>query len=264
MGFTYTWSNSYLESYVRDGGDSIWVDCNFSGLSTTTPVIDGTNLTEPASGYSRISHTPDFGAVASGRALTNDAEIAFATATADWGTLTHATLHNLSSAGNFLAFGALTSSEQVFDTDDVRYKIGDLTISLGGDVSNFLGNDLLDEIINGSELSPPLNFYVGFSTTAPNADGTNVTEPVGGAYGRETVLSSTSQWDVAALGSTGNTNVITFTEATGSWGTLTHWVIYDQSTGGNLLFFAALDASQAVVSGDQVKFQAGGLTISVT
>ncbi len=265
MGFTYAWSNSYVTDQIRDSADALWTDVDYSGLSTTTPVIDGTNLTEPASGYARILHTAEFGTVAASRAITNDGVITFAAATANWGTVTHATAHDAVTAGNFLAFGALTAAEQVFDTDVVKYEIGDLTFSLGGGISDFLANSrTLDNMIGGTPLAPPTTFFVGLSTTAPNSDGTNVTEPVGGAYARVGVTSVTTEWDVASNGGTANTNNITFAQATGSWGTLTHWVIYDASTAGNLYYFAPLGASQAVVSGDQVKFLPQALTISVT
>lgn len=264
MGFTYAFSNSYLESYVRDAGDSLWTNCNFSGLSTTTPTISGTNVTEPASGYARISHTGNFLSAAASRALSNDSVITFAAATAGWGTVTHAIVHDALTVGNFLCFGALTSSEQVFDTDVVKYEIGDLTFSFGGDISDFHANDALDEVVNGTELVSPTNFHVGLSTTAPNSDGTNVTEPVGASYARVAVTSATGSWDAASNGGTANTNDITFPQATGSWGTVTHWVIYDASTGGNLLFFATLGASQAVGNGDQVKFLPQALTMAIT
>lgn len=262
MGFTYPWSNSFLSSYIRDLTDDIWNNVQAVTLSTTTPTISGTNVTPPVSGYSPATVTTKFGTAASNRQIANDAVISFVVASADWGTVTHAVLYD--NTTQYCLIGALTSSETVFDTDQVSFPIGDLSFGFGGGISTYLANIVLSQVVGGVEQTSPTSFWIGLSTTAPNPDGTNVSEPAGGSYGRVGLNSDSTSWDAASNGSTGNTIDATFTTATASWGTLTHWVIYDQSSGGNLLFYAALDASQAVTTDDQVKFLPGDLTITIT
>lgn len=263
MGFTYAWSNDYLNKRFRDTGGTTMSDNSHIGMSTTTPNIDGTNTTEPSSGYARTAISDAGFDAASGGGRTSNTDYSF-TAGANWGTVTHILSYDALTVGNLLAFGALTASEQVFNTDTVKFAAGDITYSIGGDIGNSERDGwILFNLFDGIPASTSTQ-YLGLSTTAPNSDGTNVTEPVGGSYARLAVTATTGTWDAPSNGSIANTNDLTFTAATGSWGTLTHWVLYSASTAGTLYYFGALGASQAVGSGDQVKFLPGALTISVT
>ncbi len=52
-------------------------------------------------------------------------------------------------------------------------------------------------------------------------------------------------------------------QATADWGTITHFGIFDASSGGNLLFHGALTESRTVNSGGQAKFLATELQIGL-
>ena len=88
----------------------------------------------------------------------------------------------------------------------------------------------------GTKTSPeiPSNYYIGLSTSAPNVNGTNVNEPSTSAGYASVKLTTLSE---PASGGVTNTQAINFNESTASWGTITHFVIYDSDTvvGGNLL-----------------------------
>lgn len=102
--------------------------------------------------------------------------------------------------------------------------------------------------------------YVGLSTTAPSDDGTNVTEPSGNGYARK--QTSSADWSSAsgsAPAVTSNNSTITFNEATGSWGTITHFVFYSSSSSGTFLGSGALNSPKAVGSGDTPRFPVGSL-----
>ncbi|MGB2469903.1 MAG: phage tail fiber protein, partial [Flavobacteriales bacterium] len=43
------------------------------------------------------------------------------------------------------------------------------------------------------------------------------------------------------------------TQATGAWGTITHFGIFDASSSGNLLYHGALTASKTIATGDVLK-----------
>ena len=55
-----------------------------------------------------------------------------------------------------------------------------------------------------------------------------------------------------------------FPTATASWGTATHWAIYDASTSGNLLVHGALATPRVVASGDTPRIAAGQVSITAT
>lgn len=109
--------------------------------------------------------------------------------------------------------------------------------------------------------SIPAQYYLGLSTTAPFVDGTNVTEPSSGAgYARVPVTSLSEPAD----GTISNPYPITFEESTGNWGVVTHFVIYDQESGGNLLMYDALNTPKTVEAASIMTFRANSLSLSVT
>jgi len=130
-------------------------------------------------------------------------------------------------------------------------------------IAHYQANKILDEQFGGTTLSPIATLYVGLSTTAPSADGTGVTEPSGGAYARVSVTNNKTNWDTSALGILDNDVAIQFVESTASWGTITHVVIYDAVTAGNLLYWEALTSSRTVAAATTVLFAIGGLIIKM-
>lgn len=123
---------------------------------------------------------------------------------------------------------------------------------------------LLNHLFGDPAFTAPTNVFVALSTTAPADDGTNVTEPAAGAYAR--VSTAAADWDAAtgtAPVSKSNGSVITFPAATASWGTITHFALYDASTGGNMLASGALTTSKLVDNGDTASFAAGALTLEL-
>jgi len=126
--------------------------------------------------------------------------------------------------------------------------------------SNYMENELLDHLFGKGAYTPP-TIYVGLSTADPGEDASGLAEPSGGAYAR--VSTAASDWTTASAGALSNANEISFPEATGSWGTLTHFAVFDALSGGNMLGSGALNASQAVASGNTVSFQAGDLDVTL-
>ncbi len=60
---------------------------------------------------------------------TNDADITFASATANWGTVTHVGIFDAVTAGNLLLHGILTNARTVNDGDTFEFAIGDFTVT---------------------------------------------------------------------------------------------------------------------------------------
>lgn len=116
--------------------------------------------------------------------------------------------------------------------------------------------------IFGTKTTPaiPLEMWIGLSTTAPNANGGNVSEPssdVGYSRVKLDMLSEPSEGVVT------NNKSIEFNESTASWGTVTHFVIFDSENGGNLLQYGALPEPNDVDASTILYLKSGSLELSV-
>lgn len=114
--------------------------------------------------------------------------------------------------------------------------------------------NLVCDLLTGK--SPSATRYVALYTAAPSDSGGG-TEVSGGSYARKSTAAA--DWNSAASGSSSNANAITFATASGSWGTVTHYAVFDAVTAGNMLFWNALTTSKTVGSGDTASFAAGAL-----
>jgi len=122
--------------------------------------------------------------------------------------------------------------------------------------SNYLETELLDHVFAGNAYTSPSTVYVGLFTSSPAEDNSG-TEVSGGSYVRQSGSFSVS-------GNTATTTAaIEFPTATASWGTITHAGIYDASSSGNLLAYAALTASKAIASGDVFRIPTGDIDITL-
>lgn len=132
--------------------------------------------------------------------------------------------------------------------------------------SDYLELEILDDLFSVGAFSPGTP-YLALCTADPTDSGTGASMNEvadSGAYARVDISSSFGT--AAASGAISNDAAIEFTEATGSWGTVTHFAIVDSGThgAGNLWMSGALTASKSVVSGDTVRFAIGELTINLT
>jgi hypothetical protein len=129
-----------------------------------------------------------------------------------------------------------------------------------GSFSDHWENEILDHLFGKGSYTPP-TIYVGLSTADPGEDGTGLSEPSGNGYAR--VGTFGADWNAASGGALDNANAIEFAEATGSWGTVTHFALFDASSGGNLLAHGALTQAKSIASGDTAQFAAGDLDVSL-
>ena len=112
--------------------------------------------------------------------------------------------------------------------------------------------------------SPPIptNYYLGLSTSAPQTNGEGVKEPSTNGTGYTRVaLTNLSE---PTNGVVKNTKNISFSESLSSWGTITHYVVYDAPTNGNLLFYGTLAANCTVDKNAVVTIKSGELTITLS
>ena len=103
-------ANLYISLYTSDPGE----DDSGTGVS-------GTNYARTAVSFN----------AASGGSATNDGDVTFpAAGSGGWGTVSHIGVHDNSSAGNLLFYGALTASRTVSESDIFQISDTNLTISL--------------------------------------------------------------------------------------------------------------------------------------
>ena len=129
-----------------------------------------------------------------------------------------------------------------------------------GSFSDYWEDEILDHIFGKGAYTPP-TIYVGLSTADPGDDGSGLSEPSGNGYAR--AATSTTDWATASGGTLGNAGAIQFAEATGVWGTVTHFALFDAASGGHLLAHGALAQSKAIGNGDTVRFATGDITITL-
>lgn len=128
-------------------------------------------------------------------------------------------------------------------------------------MSNYLESAIGDHLFRASTFSKPSSIYIGLHTSSPSDDDSG-TEVSGGSYSRVEITQANNQWNVNN-GVYTNTSDIEYPDPTSNWGTITHFGIYDASSGGNLLVWGGLSSSKIVNSGDQKpKFSSGRIQIT--
>lgn len=142
-----------------------------------------------------------------------------------------------------------------------------------GAMSDYLENKLIDQIFRNTAYTFPTTLYFGLLTAAPSDTGGG-TEVSGNNYARVAVTASTTNFagtqsagsttaSSGTGGTTSNNGAINFPTPSGTWGTVTHFGIYDASTSGNLLFWGALTTSKTINTNDVVSFAAAALTVQI-
>lgn len=127
---------------------------------------------------------------------------------------------------------------------------------MAGSKSDYLENKVLDHALGTTSFTMPSDVYVGLYTVAPT-DAGGGTEVSGNAYARELVYFAS-----AASGATSNNAEVEFSTPTGSWGTVVAFGIFDNISGGNLLYWGDLTQNKTIDTGDVVKFLVGDIDIT--
>ena len=129
-----------------------------------------------------------------------------------------------------------------------------------GCFSDYWENKILNHIFSKGSYTPP-TIFVGLSTADPTDAGSGLTEPSGNGYAR--IQTSASDWNAASNSTLDNADNITFNQATGNWGTITHFALFDAVTAGNMLAHGALSQSKSISESNTARFEAGDLNISL-
>jgi len=125
-------------------------------------------------------------------------------------------------------------------------------------ISNYLENALINATLRNTAYTSPSVVYAGLFTSDPTDAGSG-TEVSGGSYARKAITFAAPSNGVT----TNSAAACEFDQATGSWGTITHFGIFDALSGGNLLYHGALTASKTIASGDVFKFPTSSVTVTL-
>jgi hypothetical protein len=129
---------------------------------------------------------------------------------------------------------------------------------MAGAFSTFLKNALINHVLRNTPLTSPSTVYLALFTSDPTPDGIGV-EVSGGGYARQPIT-----FAAPSGGVTSNAAQVSFPEATGNWGTVSHWGIFDAPTGGNLLFHGVFTTPKSYTIGDQAIVKLGELSITLS
>lgn len=137
---------------------------------------------------------------------------------------------------------------------------------LTNEMKRFILNNLI-----GRGGSNGASAYLALSSTAPNAEGGGVSEPVGNGYARALIGGYNQPQKMTAavvdlstgIASSSNDQEIHFNEATGSWGTLTHFAIYTSATGGTPRYVGQLDRAVTPAANNVVIIRTNDITITL-
>ena len=136
--------------------------------------------------------------------------------------------------------------------------------------TNYLERRLLHFLFKNNSLSfssPGDSIYVGLCTAVSAAETGSVTEASFSGYARQQVAAAS--WTTIGADSTDtqtakNTSAIEFPAKTDSGNvTITHVIIADAISSGNILFVGALDASKTLAQNDIFRINATNLSIEL-
>lgn len=114
-------------------------------------------------------------------------------------------------------------------------------------------------VLRNTPYSSPATVYLALHTASPGETGSGA-EVSGSGYARQSVA-----FGAPTDGVFTNSAQKTFTAAGGNFGTVTHIGIWDNSSGGNLLYYGALTTPKTVKDGDSIVFAATtGIVITIT
>ncbi|MGF6356170.1 hypothetical protein ABIE27_004085 [Paenibacillus sp. 4624] len=129
-------------------------------------------------------------------------------------------------------------------------------------LSNYLANALLNHVLRNTPYTRPTSIYVALYTTNPTPADTGQ-EVSGGGYTRLQVVFGPPAVE-GGKPTVKNTADIAFAIASASWGTVSHIGLRDSATGGNLLYFGALDSPRSILENDVFKFLTGSLAVTMS
>ena len=259
---------NYLEKYVRALmlGNQLWAarpSTLYLSLHTGDPT-DGTSAELLATssteisgkGYSRISIAcSNSNWTIARNVATNALAISGgASATADWGSITHWGLYDAASRGNLLFHGAFAEAKSITQYGSASFAAGEISIEFAGGVGEVMAFKVLRYLFQAASWTNVSTHFLGLGTAADQRQlyGEPVAIEAASAtgYARGTQANTTAKWPASSSNASNTSNatgITNFPTATADWGTLG--------------YEAALDA--AIVTGKTWAQLTGATTVTV-
>lgn len=127
-----------------------------------------------------------------------------------------------------------------------------------GSLSDYSEDALMKHILSETTYTPVATVYLGLSTADPLDTAAGLAEPIGNGYVRKAIT-----FGAASSRAVTQSIDVSFDEATGPWGTLTHYALFDAETNGNMLAHGQLAASKSVISGNTPSVLSGEIAVSI-
>ena len=124
-------------------------------------------------------------------------------------------------------------------------------------MSDFLENKILDHICATTSYTAPSAVYLGLSTGDFTDTGSGASELSGSNYSRKAVV-----FAAAASGATSNTSKVDFDPASGNWGSISHWGIFDAAASGNILLSGSFSSAKTIETNDVLRISSGDLDLT--
>lgn len=133
-----------------------------------------------------------------------------------------------------------------------------------GTFTNYLENKWLGHILEGSAFTVPSVVALALHTDDPGETGANnECSETANNYARKSCKANFA--DAADARVISNKTDIVMNQASGSWGTVSHWSLWDNATygAGNCLAYGSFSASKAVAANQTPKILAAEIDISI-
>lgn len=125
--------NAIMGNVFHSKSDPAIPAAYYIGLSSTTPSMDGSNVTEPSgNGYQRVQVT-NLSEPTSGE-IYNTTDIEFPESTGDWGTMRSYVLYDSPTGGNLLMYEDFPNSKVIQAETQARFKAGSLRFTLSNPI----------------------------------------------------------------------------------------------------------------------------------
>lgn len=133
-----------------------------------------------------------------------------------------------------------------------------------GTLSDFAENAVVKHLTKEAAYSPAATVYLALCTADPTdaATGASMSEVANSANYARTAITL----GAAASRRVTQSGTVTFPQASGSWGTVTHWAIATSGThgSGDVLASGALAVSKSVVNGNTPSVASGEVWVEIT
>ena len=114
--------------------------------------------------------------------------------------------------------------------------------------------------MRGVNVTAPVALYLAVGTGTPTNTGAGLSEIVGSGYARKPVAFGAVTG--GGPSQTVNNVEVLFDEASGLWGDITGWIIYDAPSGGNPYYYGNFDTPENINNGDQLVVRTGTLRLT--